>query len=68
LRIEAIDLLTLGLSCRYVETLGEALVAIDELEDEADMEFIPPEATSDVAETDTSTEPLEASATDTQAG
>ena len=64
LRIEAIDLLTLGLSCRYVETLGEALVAIDALEDESDLEFIPPEATSDVAETDASTESLEAGATD----
>ena len=67
LRIEAIDLLTLGLSCRYVETLGEALVAIDALEDESDLEFIPPEATSDVAETDASTESLEAGATDTPA-
>jgi len=68
LRIESIDLLTLGLSCRYVETLGEAVVTIDELEDESDMEYIPPEATPDVAETDTSTESLEASATDTPAG
>ncbi|MFT3848820.1 MAG: RNB domain-containing ribonuclease [Propionivibrio sp.] len=68
LRIEAIDLLTLGLSCRYVETLGEALVAIDELEDESELEFVPSEATPDVAQVDTAAEPLEASATEQAAG
>ena len=50
MRIESIDLLTLGFSCRYVETLGEVLVAVDELGDDAELEFVATEATTDVTE------------------
>ena len=61
LRIEAIDLLTLGFSCRYLETLGEALVTVDDLDDESELEFIATEASTDVPAAETAEESAEAS-------
>jgi exoribonuclease-2 len=64
LKIEAIDLLTLGFSCRYLETLSETLVAVDDLDDESELEFIATEASNDVAEAEAAAENGEAAASD----
>ena len=67
LKIEAIDLLTLGFSCRYLETLSETLVAVDDLDDESELEFIATEASNDVAEAEAAAENGEAAASDSAA-
>ncbi len=67
LKIEAIDLLTLGFSCRYLETLGETLVTVDDLDDESELEFIATEASNDVAEAEAPAENGEAAASDSAA-
>ena len=67
LKIEAIDLLTLGFSCRYLETLSETLVAVDDLDDESELEFIATEASNDVAEAEAPAKNGEAAASDSAA-